>query len=178
MRLDPRGPLSRDALVNALAALETSRARELESTKTAGGPVRASETDRRLTEAMELYIRTYPEDPDVPEILFRQGRLYYDYRVFDAAVRQWGLLLERYPRSARAATAGELVLDSFNRSADYANIETWARRLKTAPAFQSAAQQARLDGLTVQAVFKQGDSPRRGDTPSPRRRLLRDPRVG
>src|SRR5262249_12313092 len=36
-------------------------------------------------------------------------------------------------------------------------IETWARRLKTAPAFQAPAQQARLDTLIVQSVFKQGE---------------------
>jgi TolA-binding protein len=106
---------------------------------------------------MELYVKTYPNDALLPELLFRQGKLYYDYQVYDPAVRQWGLLLERYPSSKYSAGAGELILDSFNKSKDYQNIETWARRLKTAPGFQTPPQQARLNGLIVGAVFKQGE---------------------
>ena len=106
---------------------------------------------------MELYIKNYPNDKQIPELLFRQGKLYYDYQVYDPAVRQWGLLLEKYPNSKYTVGAGELILDSFNKSKDYSNIETWARRLKTAPAFQAPAQQARLNALIVVAVFKQGE---------------------
>src|SRR5262249_57336385 len=56
-----------------------------------------------------------------------------------------------------AAGAGELTLDSFNQSKDYTNIEVWARRLKTAPSFQGADRQKKLDTLIVQSVFKQGE---------------------
>jgi TolA-binding protein len=157
VRMNPKGPLSRTALYNALAALEVARAAEFEATKTAGKKQEESPTDRTLTEAMELYIKTYPTDKQIPELLFRQGKLYYDYQVYDPAVRQWGLLLEKYPNDKYAAGAGELILDSFNKSEDYANIETWARRLKSAPSFQSPEQQSRLNNLIVGAVFKQGE---------------------
>jgi tetratricopeptide (TPR) repeat protein len=157
VRMRPGGPLSRDALYNALAALETSREKELAASKAAGKKAAETPIDKKLTEAMELYVRTYPNDKEVPELLFRQGKLYYDYEVYDPAVRQWGLLLEKFPSSQFAGPAGELILDSFNKSKDYQNIETWARRLKTAPAFQSPAAQARLDMLIVQAVFRQGE---------------------
>ena len=138
VRMNPKGPLSRDALYNALAALEVARAKEFEAAKTAGKKAEETPTDKQLTEAMELYVASYPNDAKVPELLFRQGKLYYDYQVYDPAVRQWGLLLEKYPNSQYAVGAGELILDSFNKSKDYDNIETWARRLKTAPSFQGA----------------------------------------
>jgi tetratricopeptide (TPR) repeat protein len=157
VRLSPKGKLSRDALYNALAALEMARAKEFETAKAAGKKQEESPLDKKLTEAMELYVKTYPNDPQVPELLFRQGKLYYDYEVYDPAVRQWGLLLEKYPNSKWAVGAGELILDSFNKSKDYENIETWARRLKTAPSFQGPNEQKRLNTLIVQAVFKQGE---------------------
>lgn len=157
VRLKPKGKLSRDALFNALTALEVARADEFDVAKEAGRPPEETPTDKQLTEAMELYVATYPDDPAVPDLLFRQGKLYYDYEVFDPAVRQWGLLLEKYPRSGEAKAAGELILDSFNRSKDYENIEVWARRLKTAPAFEAPAEQKKLDELIVGAVFKQGE---------------------
>jgi len=157
VRLKPTGPLSRTALYNALASLEVARAAEFEAAKKAGKKPEETPTDKKLTEAMELYVRTYPTDKQIPELLFRQGKLYYDYGVYDPAVRQWGLLLEKYPTHQLATGAGELILDCFNKSKDYVNIETWARRLKKAPAFQKPDQQARLDGLIVGAMFKQGE---------------------
>lgn len=156
-RMNPKGPLSHDALYNAIAALERARAAELEAAKHDEKGPSETDTDKKLTEAMELYVQLYPEDPNVAELLFRQGKLYYDYGIYDPAVRQWGLLLEKYPSSRFAAGAGELTLDSFNKSKDYVNIEVWARRLKTAPSFQAAEQQKKLDTLIVQAVFKQGE---------------------
>ena len=157
VRLNPKGQYSRTALYNALAALEVARAAEFDAAKAAGKKQEESPTDKQLTEAMELYIKDYPDDKQIPELLFRQGKLYYDYQVYDPAVRQWGLLLEKYPNSKYAVGAGELILDSFNKSKDYSNIETWARRLKTAPAFQAPEQQGRLNALIVAAVFKQGE---------------------
>lgn len=157
VRLNPKGQHSRTALYNALAALEVARAREFDAAKKAGKKQEESPTDKQLTEAMELYIKDYPDDKQIPELLFRQGKLYYDYEVYDPAVRQWGLLLEKYPNSKYTVGAGELILDSFNKSKDYGNIETWARRLKSAPAFQAPAQQTRLNALIVAAVFKQGE---------------------
>jgi len=158
VRMNPKGPLARTALYNALAALEVARAAEFEVAKKSGKKNEETPTDKKLTEAMELYVRTYPNDKEIPELLFRQGKLYYDYEVYDPAVRQWGLLLEKYPNSKFSAGAGELILDSFNRSKDFDNIETWARRLKKAPSFQTPEQQARLDGLILVAVFKQGET--------------------
>ena len=157
VRLNPKGQYSRTALYNARSALEVARAAEFDAAKAAGKKPEESPTDKQLTEAMELYIKNYPDDKQIPELLFRQGKLYYDYQVYDPAVRQWGLLLEKYPNSKYAVGAGELILDSFNKSRDYSNIETWARRLKTAPAFQAAEQQGRLNALIVAAVFKQGE---------------------
>jgi tetratricopeptide (TPR) repeat protein len=147
--------LRRDALYNAIAALERVRVAELEAKK--GKGAQESETDKRFAEALELYAQLYPTDPALPELFFRQGKLYYDYAVYDPAVKIWGTLLEKFPNSTYAGPAGELLLDSFNRSKNYENIETWARRLKAVPAFRSAKQQERLDTLIVQAVFKQGE---------------------
>ncbi|MFT5355950.1 MAG: TolA-binding protein, partial [Polyangiales bacterium] len=179
-RKNPEGEYTRDALYNAIGAYERVRETELEDC-TGGaaatppvddpepdaevpeteGPTRAgcgeSENDQKFSSAIELYVQLFPDDPDLPEILFRQGRLYYDRGVYDPAVRLFGQLLERFGESEYAAPAGELILDSFNRAQDYGNIESWARRLKGAPAFSSDEAQARLDGLILQSMFKVGE---------------------
>ena len=148
-----------DAIYNAIAALEKVRFTELEARKKLpqGSAFQETEADKKFAEALELYAQLYPSDPALPELFFRQGRQYYDYGVYDAAVKIWGSLLEKFPRSQYALAAGELILDSFNRAKNYENIETWARRLKSAPAFASDTNQKKLDTLIVQAVFKQGE---------------------
>jgi TolA-binding protein len=145
-----------DALYNAIAALDRQRQAELDQRKGKMATTE-SDTDKTFAETLDYYAQLYPTDPALPELLFRQGKLYYDYKVYDTAVKIWGGLLEKFPNSQFAPPAGELILDSFNKSNNYDNIETWARRLKTARGFESAAQQARLDGLIVQSVFKQGE---------------------
>ena len=155
---EPLKTLRHDAIYNAIAALERVRFAELETRKkTPGATFQETEADKKFAEALDLYAQLYPNDPALPELFFRQGRQYYDYGVYDSAVKIWGSLLEKFPRSQFALSAGELILDSFNRAKNYENIETWARRLKTAPAFAGDANQKKLDTLIVQAVFKQGE---------------------
>jgi TolA-binding protein len=83
--------------------------------------------------------------------------MYFERGIYDPAVRQFGQLLDSYPKSDYAASAGELVLESFNRARDYRNIESWARKLKKAPAFKAADAQAKLDALILQSTFKVGE---------------------
>jgi TolA-binding protein len=165
-RLRPKGELTHDALYNAIIAFETARVAELQACKPQEGAAASAslppecqetETDRSFSEAVALYIELYPNDPEVAGILFRQGRMYFERKIYDPAVRQFGQILQSYPKSEFAAAAGELVLESFNRAHDYQNIETWARKLKTAPAFQNAEAQAKLDALILQSVFKVGE---------------------
>lgn len=155
---EPLKSLRHDAIFNAIAALERVRFVELEARrKQPQGAFQETEADKKFAEALDLYAQLYPSDPALPELFFRQGRQYYDYGVYDSAVKIWGSLLEKFPRSQLALEAGELILESFNRAKNYENIETWARRLKTAPAFAGEASQKKLDALIVQAVFKQGE---------------------
>lgn len=155
---EPLKTMRHDAIYNAIAALERVRYVELEARKKqpAGTAFQESEADKKFAEALELYAQLYPDDPALPELFYRHGKQYYDYGVYDAAVKIFGTLLEKFPRSERALAAGTLILDSFTRSENYENIETWSRRLKSAPAFASAEIQAKLDGNIVVAVFKQG----------------------
>jgi tetratricopeptide (TPR) repeat protein len=146
----------RDALNNAVAALQSVRLRELEARKNKPG-LQETETDKTLAETLDLYAKLYPTAPELPEFLFRQGKLYYDYKVYDPAVKIFGTLVEKFPGTNFAGMAGDLLLDSLNKANDYNNIEFWARRLKTARLWESASQQARLDTLIVQSVFKQGE---------------------
>jgi tetratricopeptide (TPR) repeat protein len=153
----PGDPLKRhDAIYNAIASLERVRVAELEARKQKGGGLE-TETDKKFTEALTLYSQLYPNDPALPDLFFRQGKLYYDYQVYDSAVRLWGTMLEKWPNDSHARMAGELIIDSFVKSKNYDNIETWARKLKTYSAFSDEKHQKKLEELIIQAMFKKGE---------------------
>jgi cellulose synthase operon protein C len=139
-----------DALYNALVALS----REMDAKHDVKGETEAA---KGYAEALDLYAQFYPNDPELPPMFFRQGKHFFDDGKYDAAVKIWGMLLEKFPASPQAHDAGDSILESFSRAKNYENIETWARRLKSLPSFGAARQQERLDALIVQAVFKQGE---------------------
>lgn len=147
VELNPKGRYAKSALGNAIASYEKAQDKNNKGTQ----------DQSRLASALEKYVVLFPNDPELPAILFRQGKLYYDRGQYDPAVRLFGQLLERYPNHPAAAQAGELILQSFHRANDYQNIEVWARRLKKAPAFRAVERQRKLDALIVQATFKVGE---------------------
>jgi len=150
---DARGPLGamrHDALYNALVALS----REMDAKRESKGE---TEADKKYAEALELYAQFYPNDPQLSAMFYRQGKYFFDNGNYDSAVKIWGMLLEKFPGSEQSRDAGDSILESFSRAKNYENIETWARRLKALPSFSAPKQQERLDGLVVQAVFKQGE---------------------
>ena len=124
----PGDPLrKRTAQILQMADIAVARART-SSAKTgrgAQGQRAATRSKRdRTTSSREaprvLYQQLYPEtrseDP-LQSILYRDGKLYYDYQVFDPAVKTLGHLqqLEEVLRatSTRAKQASSIKLDSF-----------------------------------------------------------------
>jgi tetratricopeptide (TPR) repeat protein len=153
-----------DALYNALVALSRAmQSRAAVPNQTAASATGAVPVDAfarisdAYAEALDLYGQFYPRDPELPAMFYRQGRYDFDNGHYDAAVKIWGMLVEKFPSSAPARDAGDSILESFNRAQNYENIEIWARRLKALPAFGAPKAQERLDALIVVAVFKQGE---------------------
>ena len=150
--LTARRALQRASPRSSALALRRARAKKR--------PASAQETeaDKKFTEALELYTQLYPNDPELPELLFRQGKLYYDYGVYDAAVKIWGLAAREVP--AQPVRARPPASSSSTRSTARRTTRTSRRGRagsRRAPAFQRGEQQKKLDTLIVQAVFKQGE---------------------
>ena len=149
----PVGPLHKEALLNAMNAFEKLRA-----PMAAASPRAVSEDDRRFAEAADLYAQLFPDDKDIVVVIYKNGQFFYDHGDYDEAVKRFGLILEKYPRSETAAAAGDRLLESLGEAKDYANIEHWSRRLKKTRAFAGRADQERLDGLILGALLKQAEA--------------------
>ncbi len=122
-----------------------------------GGKKELLPTDKRMGEAIDLYATLFPQDPEIANVLYKNGQLFYDYGDYDEAVKRFGLIVEKYPKNEVAAAAGDKILESLNKAKDYENVESWARRLLKVPAFQATGDQQRLSKLVIDAGMKAGE---------------------
>ena len=155
----PVGKLHREALLQSIASYEKLR----KDHSAQGGKKELLPTDKRMGEAIDLYATLFPTDPEIANVLYKNGQLFYDYGEYDEAVKRFGLIVEKYPKKEVAAAAGDKILESLNKAHDYENVESWARRLLKVPAFQSAADQQRLSKLVIDAGMKAGEQKAESD---------------
>lgn len=150
-RSAPVGKLHKDALLNAMNAFEKARPRDTEGRK------KLHAVDKKFGEAIDLYATLFPADPTLVGVIFKNGQMFYDYGEYDEAIKRFGVIVTKYPKDPNAGPAGDRILSALNKAQDYENIETWARKLKTAPSFAAPDQQQRLAKLIVESIQKSGD---------------------
>ncbi len=155
-RSKPVGNLHKDALLNAITAYERVRQEKRPGGSAPSGQALLS-TDKRMGEAIDLYATLYPTDPEIAGILYKNGELFYVAGDYDEAVKRFGLIVEKYPKNPAARDAGNKILESLDKSKDYENVESWARRLLKVPAFSDSKNQEYLGKLVIDAGMKAGE---------------------
>ncbi len=146
-----REDLHKPALRNAMDAFEKARPKDTEGRK------KLYDVDKKFGEAIDLYATLFPADSSLVGVIFKNGQMFYDYGEYDEAIKRFGVIVTRYPKDPNAGPAGDRILAALNKAKDYENIESWARKLKTAPSFAAKDQQERLAKLIVEAIQKSGD---------------------
>jgi tetratricopeptide (TPR) repeat protein len=147
----PVGKYHKDALLNAMAAFEAARPKDTT------GRRQLYPVDKKFGEAVDLFATLFPADPTIVSVIFKNGQLLFDYGEYDEAIKRFGLIVTKYPKDANAGAAGDRILAALNKSSDYENLETWARKLKTAPSFAGKDKQDLLTKLIIESIQKSGD---------------------
>jgi cellulose synthase operon protein C len=148
----PVGKYHKEALLDAMSAYELARPKD---TASKGGhfyPV-----DKKFGEAIDLYATLFPADPTLVGVIFKNGQMFFDYGEYDEAIKRFGVIVTKYPKDPNAGPAGDRILAALNKSSDYENLETWARKLKGAPSFSKPDKQDLLSKLIVESIQKSGD---------------------
>ncbi|HET6585331.1 MAG TPA: tetratricopeptide repeat protein, partial [Nannocystaceae bacterium] len=112
----------------------------------------------KFIRAVDLFSTLFPKDEQNGAVLYSLGEFFYGRGDYDGAVKRFGKVVVEHPDSENAAVSGDRILESLQKAADYDNIELWAGKLKAAPAFKAADEQARLDRIIVDSLLKQGDT--------------------
>ena len=152
-RIKVVGPFHKDALLRAIASYEALRPKEAAP----GTRRELTPIDRRFAEATDRYAELFPADPKIVAIIFKNGQLFLDAGDYDEAVKRFGLIVTKYPKDENAGAAGDRILAALARGKNYANVELWAKKLKSAPSFKAPDEQKKLDKFILDAVLKQGE---------------------
>ncbi len=147
----PVGKLHKPALLNAIDAFEAARPKDTQ------GKHQVYPVDEKFGEALDLYATLFPGDPAIIGQIYKNGQMFYDYGDYDNAIKRFGVIVTRYPKNENAGPAGDKILAALGKAKDFENLETWARKLKTAPSFQGKDRQELLSKLIVESIQRSGD---------------------
>ena len=147
----PVGKLHKPALQNAIDAFEAARPKDTQ------GKHQVYPVDEKFGEALDLYATLFPGDPAIIGQIYKNGQMFFDYGDYDNAIKRFGVIVTRYPKDENAGPAGDKILAALGKAKDFENLETWARKLKTAPSFQSKDRQELLTKLIVESIQRSGD---------------------
>ena len=114
--------------------------------------------ERKFIRATDLFSVLFAEDEQNGAVLYALGEFFHNRGDYDGAVQRYGKIVVDHPTSANAGVAGDRILDSLGKAADYDNIEIWAGKLKGTKAFSPPEEQTRLDRIIVDSLLKQGDT--------------------
>jgi TolA-binding protein len=148
----PVGKYHKEAIRNAIDAFEKARPKDTQ------GRTKIYPVDKKFGEAIDLYATLFPEDSKaIVGIIFQNGKMFYDYGEYNEAIKRFGIIVTKYPSDPNAGPAGDRILNALIKGDDYENVETWARKLKSAPSFQKNDKQQYLSKLIVDSIKKSGD---------------------
>ncbi len=119
---------------------------------------RYTPVERKFVRATDLFSALFPADEQGGAVLFALGEFFHGRGDYDGAVQRYGKIVVEHPTDANAGTAGDRILESLGKAADYDNIEIWAGKLEGTTAFAAPEEQARLGRIIVDSLLKQGDT--------------------
>ena len=85
--------------------------------------------ENRFISASDTFAALYPKSKDVPSILFKAARIFYDHGYLKKAGTRFAGVVTGHPKDRYAALAGAMSLDCYSRLKDWPNVVRWARHL-------------------------------------------------
>ena len=92
-------------------------------------PVEFPESVRLFHRQAAHYMSSFPAKANVPAILYKSASLNYEFNHHGAALKQFWMLIEKYPQSRYTEYSANLILDIHNLKKDFEGLREAARRL-------------------------------------------------
>lgn len=106
--------LTRDALLNAIASLDTAAASrpplDLPPPGKAAAAIPFTSLQAKLVWCFDAFVRLFPSDPESTALAHRAARYDYAFGNYNAAQSRWMALAKRDPKSSEAAEGIRLIL--------------------------------------------------------------------
>lgn len=92
-------------------------------------PAELLESEKRLAEAYDNYIKLFPDGEKTPEILVAAGSLYYEHRQYEKAKIYYRTLVTRFPEAKEKDLALFSTMNTYFQLGQYVDAEYIARKI-------------------------------------------------
>jgi TolA-binding protein len=112
--------------------------------------------EQKFVEASDEYVRVVKKPEDAVAIMYNAAEIFFYNNHYDDAVKRYAYIVENHPTDKYALHAANNILESYNRLANWKEIEIWAKRLRANEKF-SARPKRELEKFIALAIFNQAN---------------------
>jgi TolA-binding protein len=142
VKMDPKGKYLKDAAYAAVISWKNALNVEDEAKETGkkekgkgaketvdvNKPKAIPEKEKKMIAAFDTYIRFVPDSPELVQIMYRKGRIYYNYNHYNEAVDMFSKIALKHPEHELAIYAANLMLDCLNIMKKYDDLNSWVKK--------------------------------------------------
>ncbi|MCK5078117.1 MAG: tetratricopeptide repeat protein [Calditrichia bacterium] len=88
-----------------------------------------TETEKRLAEAYDNYLKLFPKGEKTPDILVAAGGLFYEHRQYESAKTYYKTLVTRFPNAKEKNLAFFSMMNTYFQLGQYVDAELVARKI-------------------------------------------------
>jgi tetratricopeptide (TPR) repeat protein len=116
--------------------------------------VEVIEARRGFISAGKLFVQTYPNAKETPNLMFSIARSYYDLAEYDDAIKSFAEFIDKNPDHPKMSEAGHLALDSYHFKKDFEGLAKFGKALIAKSSIKDAKFKAEVAEIVQQSEFK------------------------
>ncbi len=160
IRHAPKNANYKTALLNNILAIERLLPKEQDLMKMRGDTLQAfplTEREKEFEGNAILFFNQFAKDPQMIEIKFRLGRMYYNHNDFDRALVVFKEIVKDHPTSNVAVFSANLILDIYNLRKDYDNLAKAGNQFLTTQGLNTKLIDLDVKNVVEKAKFKKAE---------------------
>ncbi|RME16190.1 MAG: hypothetical protein D6797_05095 [Bdellovibrio sp.] len=152
----PQSSYAKQALINALLALEKELPSPYEIKKVVGNSKEPIEFDRSVLDFLKVakeYLKKFPKEKNSIAVQYKVAVMNYYYNHFDEALKGFESVIKKAPKSKYASYSANLMLDVYNIRKDFVGLEKAAKMILSIPAIASSSVGMQIQSIQQKTAF-------------------------
>lgn len=112
--------------------------------------------ESKFVESSDEYVKLVQKPEEAVPVMYNAAEIFFYNNHYEDAVKRYAYIVENFAEHQYSLYAANNILESYNRLADWKQIEVWAKRLRDNPKF-TARPRKELDKFIALAIFNRAN---------------------